>query len=107
MSPLNEILGKRTWNAKHFDVGGGLNQAQIGVGHRHYLKADGTWDDINMEFRLENGAYVMDQSAFACSVPLASDGWASFIANIRWDIFEDIPITDAPLTMQMRAVGVG
>jgi hypothetical protein len=70
--PEQEVVSKRTKNAKHFKNADGSYTAQIGK-TVHYLDNSGRWQDIKLDLVKSGNAFVNETNSFRTKLPLNSD----------------------------------
>ena len=100
-----ELLDRRHWNAKTFQTGGGNEQMQIHSKWVHFLKEDGSWDEIDTELEVTEDGFVTRDAPFFFYAPKFADGEAYFEANCLYDVFSKERIEEAPLGEYLSLVG--
>jgi len=74
---MNEIISKRTYNQKVYDLGRGKRNYKIHSGHIHY-KENGEFKDIDLHLRKVTGGWIMDKHNYHAYIPDYADGLIDF-----------------------------
>ena len=93
---------RRSWNARPL----GASQTEIHAKWINYLDSDGLWKDIDHRVIQSPTGFSMDKAPFTFRAPLRSIDIAEFESTVRWDIFTKEVISEAPVSMYMKALGV-
>ena len=83
-----------------------MNSTCFHVGWLNFLESDGLWKPISSEFIKTGIGFEMKNAPFHVNAPLFADDYVTFYNNNRYDIFDKEIITDKPLEMRMKPVGV-
>ena len=94
-----ELTHLRDFNKKSYDKGNGEVLNVFDVGWAHYLKPDGTWDDIDTTITETVAGFVMSKAPFSVVFPKFANQKAVFTVNNRFDVHTKSVINDPSMDM--------
>lgn len=93
------------WNCSRESLAG-ATRSRFGVKWQNFLRADGTWQGIDMTPRQVSGRFRFADAPYDLECPALATGDFRFDANCRYDIHRKQSITSAAVGVTKRFPGV-
>lgn len=105
MSDLRLLKNGKHWNARQVSSDGRF-ATEFHSKWINYLDADKEWQPINTRFYDAGDSFKMDKGPFEIEIPKYADGTALQHINNRWDARNGLEITDDPMDITIKALGI-
>lgn len=100
---INKLKKGRHWNAQPI-IHKGKPAVEFSAKWVNFLDENGDWKEINCLIEKQSDGFRVTKAPFNFFSPLFADGIAEFETDVRYDIFDQSEITEAPMKQTLHAV---